>query len=158
MNIQKENNYSFSDRIVVFAATGAYVGYAPVASGTFGSLWGILFYYLLLKLPPLFYPVITVAVFFAGVLISDRAEKIFGKKDDGKIIIDEIAGMMFALLFIPNKIELIIAAFLLFRLFDIFKPVRKLEDIKGGMGVMADDILAGIIANAILQIYLYGIL
>ena len=158
MKIKKAGKFDFSDKIVVFIATGAYVGYFPFASGTLGSLWGIVFYYQFLELQPLFYVFITFVLFFVGVRISDRAEKVFGKKDDGKIVIDEISGMMFSLIFIPKKIELIIAAFVLFRIFDILKPIKKLEKIEGGMGIMADDLLAGILTNVLLQIYVYGIL
>ena len=157
MKIKKAGKFDFSDKIIVFFATGAYVGYSPFAPGTFGSLWGIFFYYQFLELQPLFYAFAALAIFFIGVRISDRAEKIFGKKDDGRIVIDEISGMMFSLLFIPNKIELIIAAFLLFRIFDILKPLKKLEKIEGGMGVMADDLFAGVLTNALLQIYVYTI-
>ncbi len=158
MKIKKAGKFDFSDKIIVFIATGAYVGYFPFAPGTLGSLWGIVFYYQFLELQPLFYVFITVVLFFAGVRISDRAEKIFGKKDDGKIVIDEISGMMFSLIFIPKKLELIIAAFVLFRIFDILKPIKKLEKIEGGMGIMADDLLAGVLTNVLLQIYVYGIL
>jgi phosphatidylglycerophosphatase A len=158
LKIKKAGKFDFSDKIIVFIATGAYVGYFPFSSGILGSLWGIVFYYLFLELQPLFYVFITFVLFFVGIQISDRAEKVFGKKDDGKIVIDEISGMMFSLIFIPKKIELIIAAFVLFRIFDILKPIKKLEKIKGGMGIMADDLLAGILTNVLLQIYVYGIL
>ena len=158
MKIKKAAKFDFSDKIIVFIATGAYVGYFPFAPGTLGSLWGIVFYYQFLELQPLFYVFITFVLFFVGIQISDRAEKVFGKKDDGKIVIDEISGMMFSLIFIPKKIELIIAAFVLFRIFDILKPIKKLEKIEGGMGIMADDLLAGILTNVLLQIYVYGIL
>ena len=160
MEKQKEVLDDISKRIIDFIATGAYAGYIPFAPGTLGSLWGLFFYYLLLDLPPFLYILITLFLFFFGAKISARAEIIYGKKDDPKIVIDEIMGMMVALIFIPKSIELIIAAFLLFRIFDIFKlkPVRNLEKIKGGIGVMADDLLAGFIANSILQIYLHIIL
>jgi phosphatidylglycerophosphatase A len=71
-------------------------------------------------------------------------------------VIDEVSGMMFSLIFIPKKLELIIAAFVLFRIFDIFKPIKRLEKIKGGMGIMADDLFAGVLTNGILQIYVYS--
>ena len=159
MEKQKEAQIVFSSRIIDFFATGAYAGYIPFAPGTLGSLWGLFFYYLLLDLSPFLYILIIVFLFFIGAQISARAEIIYGKKDDPKIVIDEIMGMMVALIFIPKTIELIIAAFLLFRIFDIFKlkPIRNLEKIKGGIGVMADDLLAGLIANTILQIYLYAV-
>lgn len=155
---KREGGSSWLDKIAVFLATGAYVGYAPFAPGTLGTLWGLFFYYQLLELQPLFYLFITFVLFFLGVRISGRAEKVFGNKDDGKIIIDEISGMMFSLVFLPPKIELVIAAFVLFRIFDIFKPIKKLEKIEGGLGIMADDLLAGILANGILQIYVYSAL
>jgi len=158
LKIKKATKFDFSDKIIVFIATGAYVGYFPFAPGTLGTLWGIVFYYQFLELQPLFYVFITLVLFFIGVRISDRAEKVFGKKDDGKIVIDEISGMMFSLIFIPKNIELIIAAFVLFRIFDILKPIKKLEKIEGGMGIMADDLFAGILTNVLLQIYVYGIL
>jgi len=158
LKIKKAAKFDFSDKIIVFIATGAYVGYFPFAPGTLGTLWGIVFYYQFLELQPLFYVFITLVLFFIGVRISDRAEKVFGKKDDGKIVIDEISGMMFSLIFIPKNIELIIAAFVLFRIFDILKPIKKLEKIEGGMGIMADDLFAGILTNVLLQIYVYGIL
>lgn len=157
MEDKKEIKLDFWNKIIVFLATGAYAGFFPLAPGTLGSLWGVFFYYVLATLPPLFYVFITLVLFFLGVLISTQAEIILGKKDDKKIVIDEIVGMMVALTFIPKKLELILAAFILFRIFDIFKPIKKLENIKGGMGVMADDLFAGILANSILQIYIYSI-
>ena len=95
MKIKKAGKFDFSDKVVVFIATGAYVGYFPFASGTLGSLWGIVFYYQFLELQPLFYVFITFVLFFVGVRISDRAEKVFGKKDDGKIVIDELQNVFF---------------------------------------------------------------
>lgn len=158
MEVKREIKFDIAKKIIVFVATGAYTGFLPFAPGTFGTLWGIFFFYLLLELQPLVYFVITLSLFFFGVWISTRAEKLLGNKDDKKIIIDEIAGMMISLAFIPKKLELVIAAFILFRIFDIFKPIKKLEKIRGGMGVMADDLFAGILANGILQIYVYNIL
>lgn len=158
MAIKKAGKFEFFDKITVFFATGAYVGYSPFAPGTFGSLWGIFLYYQFLELQPLFYVFITLVLFFVGIRIADRAEKVLGKKDDQKIVIDEVSGMMFSLIFIPKKLELIIAAFVLFRIFDIFKPIKRLEKIKGGMGIMADDLFAGVLTNGILQIYVYSFL
>ena len=158
MNAENDSKFAWFDKVNIFFATGAYVGYSPFAPGTFGTLWGIFFYYLLLEVQPLFYVFITLAFFYVGVIVSERAEKFFGEKDSQKIVIDEIAGMMFSLIFIPKKLELILAAFVLFRVFDILKPIKKLEDIKGGWGVMADDLFAGVLANVILQIYIFGYL
>lgn len=158
MEAKKEIKFDIVNKFIVFVATGGYTGFLPFAPGTFGTLWGIFFFYLLFELQPLVYCIITLLLFFLGVWISTRAEILLGNKDDKKIVIDEIVGMMFSLAFIPKKLELVIAAFILFRIFDIFKPIKKLEKIRGGMGVMADDLFAGILANGILQIYVYNIM
>lgn len=93
-----------------------------------------------------------IAVFIAGVWSSARVEKIWGQ-DNFRIVIDEVAGMMIALLFVPVKIEYIITALVLFRFFDILKPlgIKKMERFPSGWGVMADDVLSGIYALIIMQ-------
>lgn len=88
-----------------------------------------------------------------GVMSADRVEEIWGK-DHGRVVIDEVAGMCITLLFVPLKWEYTLIGLILFRFFDILKPfyIRKLEVLPGGWGVMADDVLAGIYANVILQL------
>ncbi len=91
-----------------------------------------------------------------GFLVSGKAEGIFGKKDAQCIVIDEASGMLVALLFLPYDIKLVIIAFCLFRTLDILKPypIKKLQELKGGFGIMADDIAAGLCVNLILQVFL----
>ena len=92
-----------------------------------------------------------------GIYASTVAEKILNEKDSKKIIIDEFIGFYVSVLYLPKTLGFVIAAFLLFRFFDILKPlfISKLEKtLSNGLGVMADDILAGIYTNIILQIWL----
>ena len=92
-----------------------------------------------------------------GSFAATSAERAFAQKDSSKIIIDEFAGFYMATLCLPHRLPLLIATFILFRLFDILKPlmIRKLEKtLSYGIGVMADDILAGIYANMVVQVYL----
>lgn len=96
---------------------------------------------------------VTIAVFIFGVWSASAVDAIWGK-DSNKVVIDEVAGMMVTLLFIPVNVSLIIAGLILFRFFDIVKPlfIKKLESLPKGWGVMADDLLAGIYARIVLQI------
>jgi phosphatidylglycerophosphatase A len=141
-------------KLILFAATGAGSGYAPLASGTVGSVVGIGLYLLLAPLPPLAYLAATGALTLAGFWLADRAEAIFGRKDDGRITIDEVAGMLVALALLPPGVETVVLAFLLFRLFDIVKPppAYQLQAVPGGAGVMLDDLVAGLYANLVSQL------
>jgi phosphatidylglycerophosphatase A len=88
-----------------------------------------------------------------GFIASGRVEKIMGEKDPGEIIIDEFSGMLISLYRIPPSMGYVVTGFLLFRFFDIVKPkpIRNLEKLKGGIGIMSDDIIAGVYTNIILQ-------
>jgi phosphatidylglycerophosphatase A len=96
---------------------------------------------------------VTLAVVAVGIWCSTEVEPEWGI-DSNRVVIDEIAGMGITLLFLPVKIPFIITGFILFRFFDIVKPlfIRRLEALPGGWGVMLDDVLAGIYANIILQV------
>jgi phosphatidylglycerophosphatase A len=130
-----------------------YLGYAPFASGTVGSLGGLAIYFFV-KDNAVLFVLSTLVVFILGMMFSGEAEKIFGKKDPGKIVIDEVAGMLISLLFLPCKIWIVAAAFLLFRFFDIIKPppARRVEALAGSYGIMLDDVIAGLYTNIILQV------
>jgi len=134
-------------------ATGFYTGYFPFASGTVGSLVGLLIYFPLAKLEsPGRYLLFTAFLFFLGVWASSEAEIIFDQKDSGKIVIDEIVGMLVTLFMLPVSAKFVILGFLLFRIADIFKPGwRWSENIPGGFGVMLDDLFAGILSNLLLH-------
>jgi len=93
-------------------------------------------------------------VVFLGFLVSGKAEKLFQRKDPPFVVIDEVSGMLLSLLFIPFDSRFAILAFILFRLFDAFKPypIDKLQNLKGSLGIMCDDLVAGLYTNIVLQI------
>jgi phosphatidylglycerophosphatase A len=94
--------------------------------------------------------VATVAVTAVGLWASGRVERMVGRKDPGVIVIDEVAGMMVSVLFLPRTWPVLLTAFFLFRLFDVWKPfpARQSQVITGGVGVMIDDLIAGAYALA----------
>ena len=145
MNIRKT--------IVKILSTFFYIGYLPLIPGTFGSLAG-LFLFWLTKNEVILYSGLTLILIIFGFLVTGEAEEIFHKKDAKFIVIDEVSGMLVALLFLPYNLKTVIIGFFLFRLLDTLKPfpANKLEQLKGSLGVMADDIIAGLYTNIILQI------
>jgi len=137
-------------RIFILAlATGGGSGYSPVASGTAGSVVGLALWAALGGLGPAAYAAACAGVIGLGIWAAGRAEEIFGRHDDGRITIDEVAGMLVSLASLPWRPEVAGVGFLLFRLFDIWKPfpARNAERLPGGLGVMADDLVAGLYAN-----------
>jgi phosphatidylglycerophosphatase A len=140
---------------VLLLATGFGVGFSPIAPGTMGTLVAIPVYLLLSQIPFPLYELTLVTFFFFSSWISENAEKHFGKKDDQRIVIDEVMGFLVTMLWVPKTIFFVIFGFFLFRFFDILKPfpIRHLERRwKGGYGVVFDDVLAGIYANIVLQV------
>jgi phosphatidylglycerophosphatase A len=160
-----------ADWLAVMIATGLGAGFAPVAPGTFGSLVGLAICYglmmafrfepHLLQTSVLAASVISAAL---GIWAATRAEKIFAHKDASQIVIDEVCGQVIAFAFVaPFLVKIgsqwrwaLLAGFALFRLCDILKPypIRRLESLGFGLGVMADDILAGIYAAIVLSLLL----
>lgn len=141
--------------IIKTIATFFYIGYLPLIPGTFGSIAGIfLFYFVKNNLLAQF--LLSIVLITLGFLVSGASERIFAKKDARYIVIDEISGMFLALLFIPFNLKLIITAFILFRILDTFKPypAARLERLSGSLGIMGDDLVAGVYTNIILQIAL----
>jgi len=129
----------------------------PVMPGTAASMATTLAYYLIYRisfriLPELHLSVICL-ITIAGVFVSARASRILGKEDPSVVVIDEVAGQLTALWFLPVNFFNLVAGTFLFRLFDIWKPypIRRLEKLENGVGIMADDLLAGIYANLVLQ-------
>jgi phosphatidylglycerophosphatase A len=147
----------FRDTAVIFLATGCYLGRVPVAPGTFGSLLGLLICVVLSDIWLISAVLITIAFIGCSVWIADEAEKSLNQEDPGCIVIDEIAGMMVTLIGLPFNLFTAAAGFILFRLLDILKPfpIRLIERrLSGGVGVVADDVAAGILANIVLRIVL----
>lgn len=136
-------------------ATCGYLGYIPIAPGTFGgSLLGAGIFWLLSPYE-LIYFLVTLKIILLAIWSSGQAEAIFGKKDDQRIVIDETAGMLIAMLWLPDKSLLYLGlGFVVFRVMDIVKPlgIKQLQKIRGGWGVVADDVAAGLVTNIILRI------
>lgn len=160
------------------------VGYLPLAPGTWGSLLAVVFYLYAATLmggsidtaatiePPVFFCgqlIVIIVITVLGIWAASVTERVMLTKDPGKVVIDEVAGQLIALSPLPLMISLwpqrirneafgwpvsVVAAFLLFRFFDIVKPypARRLESLHGGLGIMADDLVAGAYAAAIVAI------
>lgn len=140
-------------RFLKYIATLGFIGYIPFAPGTFGSVVACILF-VLIK-PSVSFHVITVLLLIPiGIISSHHAEILLNDKDSRHIVIDEFCGYFIAVLFLPFNAFYIIGAFLLFRFFDILKPfpIRAAEHFRGGMGIMADDIVAAFFTNAVLQI------
>jgi phosphatidylglycerophosphatase A len=151
---------SFKEKAVLFLATGCFIGNIPFAPGTFGTLLGLPFCFVLSKINLRFAVPCTLLFIILAIGLAQIAEKILKKKDSGRIVIDEIAGLMVTLIGIPFNLESIVSGFLVFRALDIFKPfpIRRLErNLSGGTGVVLDDVLAGVYSNIIVRLVLYFI-
>ena len=140
-------------RLGVFVATGAFVGYAPVAPGTFGSALGLAVFFAVRYVRSQAVEAIALVILAGvGVWSATEAERHFGRVDPGYIVIDEVVGMLVTLAFVPVNAVGVLVAFVLFRLLDVVKPwpARRLERLHGGLGVMLDDVMAGIYANLVM--------
>jgi phosphatidylglycerophosphatase A len=155
------------NRVALLIATGAGAGYAPLAPGTFGSALGLVLYPWLAGLGPWLYALTLLALLSLGIWAADEAERVFRRKDDGRIVIDEIVGQLLALIVIDEIVGQLLAlaplvafgiaaslgwlvtGFVAFRCFDIWKPgpARWAErSFEGGASVMLDDVVAGLLA------------
>ena len=143
-------------RFVILLAAGFGAGFSPVVPGTMGTLVAIPIYYFISSISTPLYEVTLATFFFLSSWIAGQAERHWDKKDDRRIVIDEIMGFLVTMLWVPKSLFFIIAGFILFRFFDILKPfpIRHLERVKSGYGVVLDDILAGIYSNIILHMIL----
>lgn len=135
--------------------SGFYTGYVPFASGTFGSLAGLIIYYIPGFEKPLI--IIPAVVLFSiyGIFVGSKFEKIYGH-DPSECTIDEVVGMWIALLFVPKIWWISIIVFLLWRVADIIKPfpARKLESLQGGLGIMIDDIVSALYVLIFVQLFM----
>ena len=136
-------------------ASALFSGYSPIASGTVGSAVALTFYFI-----PGFESLAIIGtsifvVFILGLKTANTMEQRYGH-DPAEVTIDEVVGMWISMVMLPKKIFIVIAAFFVFRFFDIFKPypARKFDNMHGGFGIMMDDVIAGIYANIILQLLL----
>lgn len=134
-------------------ATLGFIGYLPIAPGTFGSL-AAMSLFLMLRLPFPAHLLILAVITAVGIRSAGYAEEVLEEKDSSHIVIDEVAGYCLSVLLIPHELAYYLAAFFLFRFFDILKPppIRNIErSVAGGAGIVADDLMAGLYTNLILQ-------
>jgi phosphatidylglycerophosphatase A len=142
-------------RLAVLLATVGYIGYFPVAPGTVGSVAGLAVYALVRLAGAGWLEVIAIVVVFAvGTWSATISERYFGGIDPGPVVIDEVLGMLITLAFIPVGIKGAIIGFLVFRVFDVVKPfpAGRLERLRGGFGVMADDAAAAVYGNIVMRL------
>lgn len=137
-------------RLAIAIATLAGVGRAPLAPGTVASaITAVVLWWL--HLPPLTLSGLLIIVIALGTWAADEAERALGGKDPGAIVVDEVAGMMLSVLAVPLTLPVLIVGFLLFRGFDVVKPfpANVSQRLRGGVGVMVDDLIAGLYALAL---------
>ncbi len=141
-----------------FIFTGMYSGYFPVAPGTAGSLVAmgiyIIEYYLFGKASWIANLAVVLVMIYPSIKISGEGERFFGKKDPQEVVLDEMLGYWIAVLFYPFNWKIAVTAFFVFRFFDIIKPfpVNRIQKMQGGMGIVMDDIIAGVYANLVMLV------
>jgi phosphatidylglycerophosphatase A len=143
------------DKLIMAIASGLYTGYLPIAPGTWGTLVAFPLHLLLVRLSPGGYYASLAIIFIVAVLTAGSAEKILDRGDPGIVVIDEIIGMLIGLIGAPTKALPLIIAFFLFRFFDILKPFPANwvdAHLHGGLGVVLDDVIAGIYTLIVMQL------
>jgi len=146
-------------RLAVAIATSGGAGYFPFAPGTVGSAVGVVIYFLTRRWTPASQVALLVGITLVGTWASHLAAQHFNKEDPGYVVIDEVAGQLVTLLLLDVGLLGAAAGFFLFRVFDIIKPwpARKFEDLPGGLGIMADDLMAGVYGWIVLRGLLFAV-
>ena len=146
------------DRISIFLATACYIGCIPGAPGTYASIATSLALYVyqrnFLRVVPELYISVIGLITIVGVLAAAEVSRIRGEEDPSIVVVDEVAGQLVTFLYLPLHGLNLILGTLFFRIFDIWKPspVRQLESLKNGVGIMADDLMAGVYACLLLHL------
>ncbi len=147
--------------VTLALSSGLYLSYVPgylfrkwpyTGAGLIGTLWGVAVWKILPS-DPVRELAVWLGVFLLSVAVSDAAEELMGRKDDPRIVIDEVIGYLTAMLLLPRSWPVAIAGFLLFRILDVSKPgwIKSASKLPGGWGVVVDDLLAGVVANVLLR-------
>jgi phosphatidylglycerophosphatase A len=146
-----------NEKLIKLLATGFGAGLAPVAPGTTGTLVGVLICLIFSPLHWLLRLLIVIFLLVLAIYIAERAEQVYRKKDDQRIVIDEIAGFQVTILPVAITGLHLLVGFVLFRIFDILKPfpLRDLQKMSGGLGIVLDDVAAGIYAGIVLWLLVY---
>ncbi len=144
-------------RIIEALATGLYLGKIPFMPGTWGTLLGLPLAWAFAQASPVVYMLLTIAFLFFSIFIAELYERNFKTHDPGEVVIDEVIGYLIAFTWLPLTWQSFLAAFVVFRFFDILKPppIRTIDaKVTGGLGVVLDDVAAGLASNVVLQIVL----
>ena len=131
------------------------VGFCPVAPGTAATIAGIILAFFV-KSPWILYATVTGGLLLLAIPVCTYLERAIGRKDPGILVIDEVVGILIALWGLPLSWPVIISGFFLFRAFDMFKiyPINRFEALPGGLGIMLDDVMAGLYTNIVLHVAL----
>lgn len=146
-------------RLATFVATAGYVGFIPVAPGTFGSAVGLLVYAAVRLADSVIVEATVLAVaLLAGLWAAGRVERLLGK-DPAPVVIDEVLGMLLTVAFLDVTVAGAVVGFLLFRVLDVVKPypAGRLEHLHGGTGIMMDDVMAGVYSNLLLRLLMLAV-
>ena len=132
------------------------IGYFPKAPGTAGSLIALLIFWFF-PIPLIYFIALLIVLSVIGIKSASIVEEKLGE-DPSIVVIDEFVGQGLAVLLIPHTIAFFLIAFILFRVFDIWKPgpINKSQELHGGLGIMLDDVLAGVFSNIIIQIIIFS--
>jgi phosphatidylglycerophosphatase A len=146
-----------NEKLIKLLATGFGSGLVPFVPGTMGTLVGVVICFLCLPLPPILRLLFVLTLLALSFYVAGQAEKIYHKKDDQRIVIDEIVGFQVTMLPVAITVLHLCVGFVLFRVFDILKPfpINNLQRLPGGWGVVIDDVGAGIYAGAVLLFLIY---
>jgi len=148
----------FSEVVVLSFSSAGGLGYVPKAPGTFGTLAAIPIWWALSDVSVGIFVAVTAALIAFSIWVSDHADRIYGDHDSGKIVIDEVVGLLATAIAVPFNPTSVVVVFILFRLFDIIKPppIRYLDEhVSGGFGVVIDDVIAGLMACPLAHLILY---
>ncbi len=153
-NAREGSRPRLASRLATLVGTGFGSGYSPVAPGTAGSAVGVLLFWPLQLLGPWAAAAGTLVVAALGVWTATHVARGLGQKDPGVVVIDEVAGQWVSLLFLPWSPLTAALAFFAFRAMDVVKPwpARQLEGLRGGLGIVADDLMAGVYANLLVRV------
>lgn len=142
------------NRLGLFIATCAYLGYVPIAPGTFGSAAGLVIFFGIRATGSVGLELAAIVILFAvGIWSATIAERHLGDVDPAPVVIDEVAGMLITLAFLPVNLTGAMAGFLVFRVFDLVKPwpSSRFERLPGGLGIMADDAMAAVYGQVVMR-------
>jgi phosphatidylglycerophosphatase A len=161
--MNESSSNSLLEKTSLWIATGLGFGFAPKAPGTVGAVWGIPLAWAVMQIPNILVQIaVLVVLYLVGIPICTLAAKSLGKKDPGEVVWDEIVTVPIAFLFVEPRLmgrpEVLLLGFVLHRLFDISKPppVRNLERLPDGLGIMTDDVAAAFYACGTMHLLLWA--